>query len=204
MKQVSRREFLKAAAIGSAVTAAAVSMPSFVKELVPSVHASSPGVVSFQFVGESGLSTILGVDHRVKMSGEGKVDPSASQVAAGGSFTQFDNSGPKDPKPILSSGTWTAEKLSNFNILGTWGQGPFVAGKIEMSVTLHQDFPTQAEIPAVLKLVSNIEAGKLATGQAEGVTITIPGSTAGPSTPLAKKKSKKKSKKSHVAFTKHM
>ena len=203
MRHVSRREFLKAAAIGSAATAAAVTMPSFVKEFVPSAHASSPGVVSFQFVGESGLPIVLGVDHRVTMSGEGKVDPSASQVTARGSFTQFDNSGPKDPKPILSSGTWTAERLSGFSILGTWGQGPFAAGEIQMNVTLHQDFPTQVEIPAVLKLVSNIEAGKLTTGQPEGVTLTIPGSIARPFVPLSKKKSKKKkAKKSQVAFTK--
>ncbi len=187
-RQINRREFLRTVAIGSA---AAVSLPSFITELVPTVQAASVKGVSFHFLSQSKASPVGSVDHRITMSGKGTVDPSTRQVNAEGSFTHFDNSGLKDPKPILASGAWTATRLSSFDLLGTWGQGPFAAGVIEMDVTLAQDFPSQAMIPAMLKLVSNIGSAGLSTGHAQGFTLTIPGVSFGAFVPLASKKKRK-------------
>lgn len=200
MRGVTRRDFLKTVAVGSAAAVTAAVVPSFVGQLVPEAHAVASGIVSFQFAGQSIARTLGNVQARISMSGEGKVDPVASQVTAGGSFTQFDNGVLKDPKPIISQGTWSGERLSVLKLVGTWGEGPFAAGEIEMDVTLHQDFPSKAEIPAKMRLVSNIEAAGLTTGLPQGFTLNIPGSTIGPFVPFASKKKSKK-KKAHTMFT---
>ena len=197
MSGVTRRDFLKTVAVGSAAAVSAAVVPSFVGQLVPEAHAVASGIVGFQFAGQSIAPTLGSVQARISMSGEGKVDPVASQVTAGGSFTQFDNGVLKDPKPIISQGTWTGERLSSLKLVGTWGEGPFAAGEIEMDVTLHQDFPSRAEIPGKMRLVSNIEAAGLTTGLPQGFTLNIPESTIGPFVP-SKKKSKKKA---HTMFT---
>jgi hypothetical protein len=190
LNRISRREFLKKAAVGAA---AAALLPSFVSNLAPIARAASqPEPVTFQFAAVSKAPPVEGVEHRIAMSGNGLVTP--GNVAAGGSFTHYDNSGLKDPKTILQSGEWKATDLVDFNLIGTWGNGPFSAGTVEMDVNLNRQFPSELVIPARLKVIANLGSAGLTTGQPQGFTLTIPNAPYGPFTPFAdpKKKSKKK------------
>ncbi len=187
MNRINRRDFLKKAALGSA---AAALLPSFITSLTPSTRAaveSEP--MTFHFMAISKALPLLGVEHRMAMSGNGLVTP-GSGVAAGGSFTHYDNAGLKDPKTILEAGDWKATDLQGFNLIGTWGNGPFSAGIVEMDVNLNLQVPSQLVVPATLKLISNIGSAGLTTGKPEGFTLTIPNVPYGPFTPLPGKKKK--------------
>ncbi len=186
VKQINRREFLKKAAVGSA---AAALLPSFVSGLAPIARAASaPEPMSFHFMAVSRASTVQGVEHRIAMSGNGLVSPGS--IAAGGSFTHYDNAGLKDPKTILQSGDWKATGLVSFNLIGAWGNGPFSAGTVEMNVNLNRQFPSELVIPARLKVISNIGSAGLTTGKPQGFTLAIPGVPYGPFTPFTGKKKK--------------
>ncbi len=194
MNKINRRDFLKKAAVGSA---AAALLPSFVSSLAPIARAASaPEPMTFHFAAVSKAPPVEGVEHRIAMSGNGLVTPGS--VAAGGSFTHYDNSGLKDPKTILQSGDWKATGLVSFNLIGTWGNGPFSAGTVELDVDLNRQFPSKLVIPARLQVISNVGSGGLTTGKPQGFTLTIPNAPYGPFTPFADKK--KKSKKKGLVF----
>jgi hypothetical protein len=204
LNKINRRDFLKKAVVGSAAVAL---LPSFVSSLTPIARAvavpngpSNP--MTFQFVAISQAQTVNGVEHRIAMGGNGLVTP--GNVAAGGSFTHYDNAGLKDPKTILQSGDWKATDLVSFNLIGTWGDGPLSAGTIEMDVNLNRQFPSKLVIPATLKLAANIGSAGLTTGEPQGFTLTIPDAPYGPFKPLdPKKKAKKAKKKGLVIITNH-
>jgi len=194
LNRISRREFIKKAAVG---TAAAALLPSFISSLAPIARAASqPEPMTFHFAAVSKAPRVEGVEHRIAMSGNGLVTP--GNVAAGGSFTHYDNTGLKDPKTILQSGNWKATDLVDFNLIGTWENGPFSAGTVEMDVNLNRQFPSELVIPARLKVIANLGSAGLTTGKPQGFTLTIPNASYGPFTPFADKK--KKSKKKGLVF----
>ncbi len=186
--RINRRDFLKTVGAVALGSTAIVSLPSLFN-LIPQVSAASPGTTGLHFLGQGKASTVSGVDHRITMSGEGKVNPSNREVKAAGSFTHFDNSGARDPKTLLSSGDWGAERLVSFNLIGTWG--PFAAGIVEMDVDLAQSVPSKSVIPARLKLVSNINPAGLTTRLPQGFTLTIPDASFGPFKPLGSEKNRR-------------
>lgn len=199
MNRINRRDFLKKVAVGSA---AAALLPSFVSSLAPIARAASASPLepmTFQFTGVSKAPPVQSVEHRIAMSGNGLVTP--GNVAARGSFTHYDNAGLKDPKTILQSGDWKATDLVSFNLIGTWGDGPFSAGTVEMDVNLNRQFPSKLVIPATLLVTSNIGSGGLTTGKPQGFTLAIPNAPYGPFTPFGDKK--KKSKKKGLVFITH-
>jgi len=194
LNRISRRDFLKKAAVG---TAAVALLPSFLNSLAPIARAASqPEPMTFHFAAVSKAPPVEGVEHRIAMSGNGLVTP--GNVAAGGSFTHYDNTGLKDPKTVLQSGDWKATDLVDFNLIGTWGNGPFSAGTVEMDVNLNRQFPSELVIPARLKVIANIGSAGLTTGKPQGFTLTIPNAPYGPFTPFGDKK--KKSKKKGLVF----
>ncbi len=180
---INRRTFLKTAALASASVATLPTLSS----LVPPVFGAR-GDVGFHFVSASKAANVANVEHRVLITGDGKYNQLTTEFKGGGSFIHFDNAGPGDPKAILGSGDWRPTRLTNLNIMGTWGI--FAAGVFEMGVQLVQNFPSKALIPADLKIVCNLGCGKLSTGQGEGITLTVPQAPFGPFTPLAYKKRK--------------
>jgi hypothetical protein len=131
----------------------------------------------FVFLARSKAATLDGVDHRVLLSGCGTVSP--SQIVGGGLFVHFDNAAAV-PKTIIGTGTWTANRLLNFNLIGAWGTA--AAGVFEAEVEI---LTVDGQvIPATLKFVCNIGAAGLSTGQDEGFTLTVPGAPFGPFVPL--------------------
>ncbi len=199
LNKINRRDFLKKALAGSAAVALA---PSFIDSLSPFARATTPtNPMTFQLAAISVAPIVDGVEHRIAMSGDGLVTP--GNISAGGSFTHYDNAGTKDPKTILQSGDWKATDLLSFNLIGTWGEGPFSAGTIEMNVDLNRDFPSELVIPATLKLNANLGSGGLTTGEPEGFTLTVPSALYGPFKPLGGKKKSKKKKKGFVLINNH-
>ncbi len=173
--RISRREFLRTAGLGSVALA---SLPVLGNGLAKPVWAN--GQTGFTFLDLSKAATLEGVDHRIVMSGDGRI--SNGEVEGGGSFVHFDNAS-MVPKTIVASGTWKAKRLASFNQIGTYGA--FAAGILDVDLHLVREFPSRAVIPAGLKLVVNLaQFAGLSTGQDRGFTLTIPHAPFGPFVPL--------------------
>ncbi len=169
---MERRDFLKHAGIGSV---ALMSLRSLVQDL--GTPAEATGQVNFHSLVNSRAPLVGAVLPQVGISADGKV--TGPQVVGGGSFNIFDQNSAV-PRTLLSFGTWKARRLVSFNLIGTYGA--FAAGILEIELDLVPE--GQPVTPATAKLVCNIGPAGLFTGQPEGVTLTIPGSTFGPFTPL--------------------
>jgi len=189
-RNLNRREFLKVAAAGATTVAAVTLLPQFVPGTTAALNSDMSQGIGWAILAQSKASKIGNVDHRIVMSGEGRIDPAVREVKGTGFFNHFDNS-TLGPKTILSSGQWLATKLLSFNMVKTWGGGPFAAAVLEMTVNLNQSFPLPATIPATLKVVSNIGSAGLSTKQREGFTLTIPNTPYGTFSPLPARKRRK-------------
>ncbi len=92
------------------------------------------------------------------------------------------------PKPILLSGTWKATTFvsyTNTNAAGVpfGSYGHIQAGILVLLVDLHLDSGTVIS-GATLRLICNIGAAGVSTGEAEGYKLTIPGTLFGEFTPV--------------------
>lgn len=100
------------------------------------------------------------------------------EVEGGGSFTRFTPCTPTPPatscvSPIVAFGTWKAKRLLSFTSFGTFGADE--AGILETDADLV--FADGSVTPVMVKVVCNIAAGNLQTGQPGGVTLTLPDGT---------------------------
>lgn len=82
------------------------------------------------------------------------------------------------PRPLLSAGAWRVTPDFSFQLVGT--HGVFAAGILVVQVSLLQELPSRAMIPAELRVVCNIGIAGLFTGEAEGFVLTIPDAPFGP------------------------
>lgn len=157
---MNRRVFLKAAGIGSASLAA-------IPTLVTSASAASP-IVGFRFVSNSRTPTVGGVRHTAQFNGDGRI--TQSQVEGGGVFNIYVDTSPV-PKTIETLGTWKAKSLTSFSLIGTYGA--IASGIVQMEVHLVPNGGSVIE--AKLRVVCNIGAAGLNTGEEEGFVLDIPG-----------------------------
>ncbi len=114
--------------------------------------------------------SVPGVD-RIIFNGHGSFNN--AEVEAGGSFTRFTPCG-TPPCPVVASRTWKANRLVSFTSAGTFG-----ADEAGVLVTDANLVGSDGSVtPVTVKVVCNIAAGNLFTGQPGGVTLTLPdGST---------------------------
>jgi hypothetical protein len=157
---MNRRAFFKTAGIGSASLAA-------VSGLVTSASAASP-VVGFRFVSNSRTATVGGVRHTAQFNGNGSI--TQSEVEGGGVFNLYVDTSPV-PKTIEASGTWKAKRLTSFTLIGTYGA--IASGILQMDVHLVPNGGTVVE--AKMRVVCDIGAAGLNTGEEEGFVLDIPG-----------------------------
>jgi hypothetical protein len=157
---MNRRAFIKTAGIGSASLAA-------VPTLVTSASAASP-VVGFRFVSNSRTATVGGVRHLAQFNGDGRI--TQSEVEGGGVFNLVVDTSPV-PKTIEASGTWKAKRILSFNLIGTYGA--IAAGILQMDVQLVPNGGPMVE--AKLRVVCDLAAAGLNTGEEEGFVLDIPG-----------------------------
>ncbi len=170
---MDRRKFLEKAGLGSIALG---SIPVLAGTLARPVWAADQ--TNFRFLSVSQAKTIGGVQHRVNISGDGKVTP--EEVVGGGSFNHFDNASTV-PKTLLAFGTWKAKHLVSFHLIGTYGA--LAAGILEMEIHL---IPVGGLVtPATVRVACSIGAAGLDAGEAEGATLTIPGAPFGPFFPVA-------------------
>lgn len=139
-----------------------VSLLQFGK--VHAVRADGPEQ-SFTFMT---LPNKVGGGERMILNGHATFN--SSEVEGGGTFTRFQLTG-STPFPVTDSGTWKAKGLISFTSPGTFGAHE--AGIIILAADLVSDSGTIT--PATVKVVCNIGAGNLFTGQPGGVTLTITG-----------------------------
>jgi hypothetical protein len=175
---MKRREFFKKAGAGSAALASLSGLAHLAGKPALADDHEGEGM-GFRFVCVSQAGTLAGVVHRINMNGCGTF--SGASVNGGGSYNHFDNAAPV-PKTLLSAGNWKAERVLSFDSVGTYGV--LTAGILELNVTLLQQLPWRAVIPATLKVACSIGAGGLDSGQLEGFTLTIPGAPFGPFQPI--------------------
>jgi len=173
---MNRRRFFKNAGVGSAALA---SLPILTETLARPARADDDNGLGFRFVCVSKAAIVGGVDHRMIMNGNGKFN--GSEAEGGGTYDHFDNASAV-PKTILGAGGWKAGRLLSFSLVGTYGV--LAAGILEMEVKLLQESPSQAVIPATLKVVCSIGVAGLDAGE-EGFTLTIPGVPFGPFEPFS-------------------
>jgi hypothetical protein len=164
---MNRRELLEKVGLGSLATA------SLVEALATPASADDKRPVGFHFVCVSHAPT----GNLVAMAGDGKI--TSSNVVGGGLFIIFNPSAPGVPKPIVAPGSWKAKRLISFGLLGTYGAG--AAGVLNMVIHLVPEEGPVVE--ATLKVVCDLAPAGLDTGQPEGFTLTISGTSFVPFVP---------------------
>jgi len=128
---------------------------------VQPVRADGPQTTfTFVVVDQRAMTT-----ERLILNGSGRIN--GAEVEGDGSFTHFNATG-SPPFTVVASGTWKAKSLVSFNLIGTYGA--HAAGTLVMDVEVVT--ASGAVIPATMKMVCNIGAAALSTGQPEGVTVT--------------------------------
>lgn len=145
----------------------------------------------FAFVSFSQVTTSDGVAHRIGMQGSGTFNPGDGEARGRGNYVHFNNAASVVPKPILDSGTWKVtqfvsvafcgQQLSCGSPSGTYAR--ITAGILELRVDLISDVDGTVT-PATLRLVCNVGAAGISTGEAEGYTLDIDGTTFGRFTPV--------------------
>lgn len=95
--KMDRRKFLKEAGLGSIALG---SLPVLAGTLARPVWAADE--TNFRFLSVSQAKTIGGVQHRVSISGDGKI--TSEEVVGGGSFNHFDNARLPSRRPSSRSG----------------------------------------------------------------------------------------------------
>jgi len=168
--------------------------------LIPVITLVTPGRVKgagvqreFRFVTYSQVTTSDGVVHRIAMPGSGTFNPEDDEAEGGGNYVRFNIAAPGVPKPILDSGTW---KVTQFVSAAFCGQqlscgsatpsgtyGRITAGILELRVELISDV-NGTVTPATLRLICNIGFAGISTGEDEGFTLDIDGSSFGRFTPV--------------------
>jgi hypothetical protein len=161
---MDRRGFLQAAGYGSI---ALVSFPAGAL----AAWADTDDPTNFHFMAVSTAGMVGSVIHNMIMAGQGEF--SGSQVAGGGFFVEYDDV-PPVPKPVLTSGTWRAREVMSFDLAGTYGVQ--ASGILQMRIELLREVPSPAApTPATLRVVCNIGAAGLQTGEDEGYVLTVAG-----------------------------
>jgi hypothetical protein len=166
---MNRRELLGKVGLGSLATAALVEAQA----TPASADDDDKKPVGFHFVCVSHAPT----GNYVAMAGDGKI--TSSNVVGDGIFIIFNPSAPGVPKPIVATGSWKAKSLISFDLLGTYGAG--AAGILKMLINLVPEEGPVAE--ATLKVVCNLAPAGLDTGQPEGYTLTVSGTSFVPFVP---------------------
>jgi hypothetical protein len=108
--------------------------------------------------------------YQIVLSGCGKF--SNKHVEGGGGFTEWNPVG-KPPFPIISHGTYKAKKFLSFKETKGSPYGEQISGVLEMEVELSP--VAKNKVKGTMKVVCNVPAGTLFTGEDEGVTLTVSG-----------------------------
>lgn len=102
------------------------------------------------------------------VGGTGRIE--GSDVEGSGTFNLWTTE--TNPATLRAAGTWQAERLVSFrHDFGTFGT--IVAGIAELDITLMRAVPSPAAIPARLRLICNIGAANISTGEAEGFVLRV-------------------------------
>jgi hypothetical protein len=167
-----RRDFLRKVGWGSvALSAWSRAIDILARPVWAQDKTRTFQVVAFSSAGK----TPEGVEHYLGLNGEGRFDPQSGAINAGGSWAHFDNAATVTPKTLINAGRWKATKIRSYEkVLGTYGR--INASVLEMQVDLLPDLGTVRRIEgATLRVICNIGAAGITTGEPEGYVLTVPG-----------------------------
>ncbi len=153
--RIDRRRFLKKAGLTSVALG---SLPV----LAGTLPALASDEMGFHHVTVSGAGPDLLV-----MAGAGKFEE--SDIEGGGNFVHFVAATGK----VVAAGTWKARRVISFKSAGS-AHG-LAAGVLDADVTLLPE--AGGEIPAKLRVACDLGFANLHTGQPEGVSLTVGGTT---------------------------
>jgi len=110
----------------------------------------------------------VGGSDQIILNGSGTFN--SDDIEGGGHFTHYRVVG-HPPFPIVASGTWEATGLIRFTPNGIYGASE--SGILEMQVRL---IPSHGSpVSATMRMVCNVPAGGLLTGEEEGITLRLRG-----------------------------
>ncbi len=164
--------------------AAASAFPNSAPIQTVSPARADDGDRVFTFVSFSQAATTGGVQHRIAMQGSGTFNAEDGEVAGGGNFVHFNNAAPGVPKPILASGTWKAKEFVSYRNGFGITYGHIEAGILVMKIDLTLDGTGEVVRGVTLRLICNIGAAGVTTGEAEGYVLTMPSGTFRPLDPV--------------------
>src|SRR5262245_38716259 len=149
--------------VASAAVACGLFLPT--ASDTPVASAADRNEVRFTFAvqsrdGETG--------HRINLEGTGAFD--GRHVEGGGTFTWFNPVGPP-PFPVIAAGSWRARKFLGFAPTDPPVYGVHGAGILQMEVELRPIGGRR--LPGVMRVVCNIGAGGMVTGEEEGVALAL-------------------------------
>lgn len=177
-------------------TAGLVFLLAFLATLAPLAR-TDDGKVHREFVfvsfSQAPAATGAAVINRFSMAGAGAFDPQKGEAEGGGPYARFNNATLGVPKPILDSGTWTVTEFVSAAFCGhelfcgsatpTGVYDHITSGIVVLRINLISDVDGTVT-PATLRLVCNVGAAGLDTGEPEGFVLTIDGAPFGPFTPV--------------------
>ena len=131
--------------------------------LLSGYTAATADGLHFKFVALSAASSA----DSVIFQGQGAFNQGEAEGSGG--YTEFNPSIGSPPFPVISAGTWHLAQFQSFAFNGRYGD--LVSGILVVRVILNQNFPTSAQIPAVLTVFCNIPPANLKVGHPEGIQL---------------------------------
>jgi hypothetical protein len=168
---MDRRTFLKRAGLGAVALGSvpAFALPAWAEEELKGVGDRRQAT----FVAFGKGPTIDGVEHVAVMNGKVIFSAEAGRAFGGGNFTAIDN-GPPVPKPILAFGNWKVVKFLDYDTFDLPAYGTIQASILDLG-TLAED-----GLSGQLRLICNVGAAGLSTGEPEGFVLDLPETPSGP------------------------
>lgn len=171
---MDRRTFLKRAGLGAVALG---SVPSFVLPAwAEDELKGGGGRRQSTFVAFSKGPTIDGVEPLLAMNGKVIFSAEVERAAGGGNFTLIDDARPV-PKPILVSGLWKTVEFLDYDTFGLPAYGTIQASILDLGIVLTSG---AEQINGMLRLICNVGAGGISTGEPEGFVLDLPESPVGP------------------------
>lgn len=153
---ITRRQILKGAGAAGVLGALGAPVAALAEE-------DQDGNRIYIFVAFSQAPPALGLAKpRIGLSGAGTFNPSAQRVNGGGNYVLFDAM-VSNPKPLVASGGWKAERFVSYDTKGLGSYGTIQPGILVMTA----DVDGIGE-DLTLRLICNVGAVPLLTGEDEG------------------------------------
>ncbi len=171
---MDRREFLKSAGLGAIALGSlpGLALPAWAEEELEGDGDRRQST----FVAFGKGPTIDRVEHLIAMNGKVIFSAERGRAFGSGNFVHLDNA-PPVPKPILAFGNWRTTEFLDYDTMDLPAYGTIQASILELGIVAAAG---EERINAQLRLICNVGAGGISTGEPEGFVLDVPESPFGP------------------------